>query len=181
MQHLFFPSFRRFYSLLFFHTPSLLLAGWPDAKHRKENGAALRPIYTSFFCDATPRCDGFATSQMQRKMSQIFAKPISQKLKYFEIFQLFRNAMRHKAVSPWRTQDVFLDTVQKRCRSTRTRSCTAFLSGQNPHKCAPYCVTKRTSQFSRNILLEEKEKKRSLREQPNQTKNEFNGVFLLIQ
>ena len=35
--------------------------------------------------------------------------------------------MRHKTISPWRTPYVFLNTVRKRCRSIRTRSCTTSL------------------------------------------------------
>ena len=102
-----------------------------------------------FFCNATARCDGLRRICDVANTSQTFAKPILQKLKYFNFFAKRRDAMQHKTVSPWRTQDVFLDTVQKRCRSIRTRSCTTFLSGQNPQKCTPYCVTKRTSPFSR--------------------------------
>ena len=93
--------------------------------------------------------------------AQTFAKPILQKLKYFNFFQKLkyfnffakrRDAMRHKTVSSMHRGEhnhyLFLVTVQKHCRSIRTGGCTAFLSGHDPHKCTPYSVTTRTSQFS---------------------------------
>ena len=120
------------------------------------NETSLKADLYFFFCDATARCDGLRRICDIANTSQDVANLRKTHFAKVEIFQLFakrRDAMRHKAVSPWRTQDdVFLDTVQKSCRSIQTRSCTTFLSGQNPHKCTPYCVTKRTSPFCRKKL-----------------------------
>ena len=85
----------------------------------------------------------------RRKPSQ---NPFCKKLKYFNFFTKRHDAMRYKTISPWRTQDVFLDTVPKHCRSIRTRSCTTFLSRQKTQKWTPYCVSKRMSPFSRKKL-----------------------------
>ena len=112
------------------------------------------------FCEATARCDGLRWICYVANTSQDVASLRKTHFAQVEIFQLLRKVTRCDAaqnrIIVENTRYVFLDipyrSIVRASGPEGVPLSYPDIADKTPHKCTPYCVTTRTSQFSSKKL-----------------------------